>query len=118
MNYDHIFDSSKSGETEFKINHKNNEMLTVLFKEENIVLKADVHGNAVFESLDGTQLKKDKAQSDRLFSKLYCSVKDKTLTVRFPVTKTVDHYPNCDGEYDRYSEIIVDNIYITCPVGK
>lgn len=34
------------------------------------------------------------------------------------VYETIDHYPNCDGEYDRYSEVIVENILITCPIGK
>ncbi len=117
MNYDHIFDSSERlYEAEFEIGYENDKQITVLFERENIVLTADVHGNAIFMDLDGKEIKKEKAQSDRLFSKIYCLVKEGAITVRFPITKTVDHYPNCDGEYDRYSEIIVDNIYITCPV--
>ena len=72
--------------------------------------------NAVFSNTDGTELFKDKASSDRLFSFIYCTINKGTINVRFPVTETIDHYPDCDGEYDRYSVKIVDNIIITYPV--
>ncbi len=117
MNYEHIFDSSKSAyEVEFEINRNISDTITVLFKKENIVLTADSHGNATFAHPDGTEIKKDKAEANRLLNSIYCSVKEDVITVRFPVTETIDHYPNCDGEYDRYSERIVDNILVTCPV--
>ncbi|MBQ7134121.1 MAG: hypothetical protein IJO20_06455 [Ruminococcus sp.] len=118
MKYDYIYDSSKSVyEKSFEIDSENKKSLTVFFEKEGIVLTADTFGNAVFEKEDGEKIKEDKAQSDRLFSSIYCSVKSGEICVRFPVTETVDHYPNCDGEYDRYSVKIVDNIIITCPVG-
>ena len=119
MKYDYIFDSNKSYyETEFEIDYENEKSLTVLFEKENVVLVADAHGNAVFENLDRTEIIKGKAHSNRLFSNIYCKVKDNEICVRFPVTETIDHYPNCDGEYDRYSKRIVDNIIITCPIGE
>lgn len=119
MIYENIYDSSKSVyEKEFEIDHENDKSLTVFFEKEGVTLVADAHGNAVFTDEDGNEIKKDKALSDRLFGSIYCSVKDDAICVRFPVTETVDHYPNCDGEYDRYSVKIVDNIIVTCPVGK
>ncbi len=117
MNYEHIFDSSKSTyEVEFEIDRSISDTITVLFEKENIVLTADSHGAATFARPDGTEIKKVKAEADRLFGSIYCSVKEGVITVTFPVTETIDHYPNCDGEYDRYSKKIIDNILVTCPV--
>ncbi len=117
MKYDYVFDSSKSVyESKFEIDRDKSDDITVFFENEDIVLTADIHGNAVFSNTDGTELFKDKANSDRFFSFIYCTVKDSTINVRFPVTETIDHYPDCDGEYDRYSVKVVDNIIITCPV--
>ena len=119
MSYDHIFDSSNhTYEVEFKIDRENDKPLTVLFEKENIVLVADSHGNATFMSTDNTIIKEDKALSDRFFSRIYCVVNNNKISVRFPVIETIDHYPDCDGEYDRYSERIIDSIIITCPVNK
>ncbi len=119
MKYDHIFDSNgRIYETEFEIDYQNDKPTTILFEKENVVFTADAHGNATFMTLDGKEIRKDKAEGKGYFSSIYCLVKDNTITVRFPIKKTVDHYPNCDGEYDRWSEVIVDNILITCPVDE
>lgn len=117
MKYDHIFDSSASVyETKCEFDRNKAEEITVLFEKEGVMLTADIYGNYTFESTDGTVVKNGKAESDRCFMFIYCSVKDNVINVRFPITETVDHYPNCDGEYDRYSTKIVDNIVITCKV--
>lgn len=117
MKYNYVFDSSKSVyESKFEIDRDTNDEITVFFENENIVLSADAHGNAIFCNTDGIEILRDKAQSDRYFSFIYCTVKDGTISVRFPVTETIDHYPNCDGEHDRYSVKIVHNIIITCPI--
>lgn len=116
MTYDAIFDSSSTiYEKEFAIDSEKDTPLTVFFEKENIVLQADCQGNAVFMNPDGIELYRSKAESDRLFLKIYCKIKDNTVTVRFPVIEWVDHYPNCDGEYDRWSEIERDNILFTYP---
>lgn len=117
MNYDYIFNDNSLYEVEFEIDYENDKPITVFFEKENITLTADKHGNAVFNTADGTEIKKDKAQADRFFLSIYCSVKDGVINVRFPVTETIDHYPNCDGEYDRYFTKVIDNIVITCNVG-
>lgn len=117
MTYDHIFDSSKSVyEVCYPFSDNSNQPLTVLFEKENVSLAADKNGNAVLLSTDGVTLSTAKAESDRRFSEVYCLVKERTITLRFPIKETIDHYPNCDGEYDRYSERIVDNVIITFSV--
>ncbi len=116
MQYDYIYNSSNcASEVEVKIDYEKLIPVSVLFEKENIVLSADTFGNAVFQNAEGKEILKDKANGDkRYFSKIYVSVKGAEICVRFPITETIDHYPNCDGEYDRYSERIVDNINICC----
>lgn len=114
MNYDYILDSILNL-NEVKFDFEGDKM-SVLFENEGVVLTADKDGNYAIESKDGTAVSSGKAQSDRRFMFIYCSIKDNAISVRFPVTETVDHYPNCDGEYDRYSTKIIDNIIVTCEV--
>lgn len=117
MKYNYIFDSSKTlYDKEFEIEREKSEKITIFFEKEGVVLTADIHGNATFESVDGKIIKKDKADSSRFFSFIYCIVNHNVITVTFPVTETVDHYPDCDGEFDRYSVKIIDKIIITCPL--
>ena len=118
MEYNFIYDSSVMvGEKEYSIKREcyNSPILPyhVLFVQEGIVLTADADGNAVFSNLEGTELFRDKADGQgRYFSGFYCKVKDGVISVRFPIQEVVDHYPNCDGEYDRYSYITRDNVVI------
>lgn len=116
MNYDYIYHSSDLAcEVEVELDIDNLVPVNVWFEKENITLTADASGNAVFTDANGNEISKDKAQGkNRYFRMLYVSVKNGRIMVRFPVTETVDHYPNCDGEYDRYSVRIVDNITIHC----
>ncbi len=117
MNYNKIYDSGNCcSEVEVKFDCVNQTPVCVLFEKENIVLCADTFGNAVFSDIEGNELLKGKANGKgRNFSKIYVSIKDAEICVRFPIIETIDHYPNCDGEYDRYSERIIDNINICCP---
>lgn len=118
MQYDHVYDSGvRRWEAEYPIDRERDLPVTVLFEREQIVLTADADGNAVFHRSDGTELLTAKADgSQRRFSSIYCGVTGSAPSVRFPIKETVDHYPNCDGEYDRWSEVIVDNVVITCPL--
>ena len=119
MKYDFTYDSSRvSGERnyEFKREHYDSPIfsLSILFEQEHVCLEADAYGNAIFSDLEGVELYRDKADGQgRYFSEFYCQVKDGAISVRFPIQEVVDHYPNCDGEYDRYSYITRDNVIIT-----
>jgi hypothetical protein len=119
MKYDFTYDSSRgSGERnyEFKREHYDSPIfsLSILFEQEHVCLEADAYGNAIFSDLEGVELYRDKADGQgRYFSEFYCQVRDGAISVRFPIQEVVDHYPNCDGEYDRYSYITRDNVMIT-----
>ena len=114
MNYDYIYDKNSPYETEYKFNDKTE--LTVFFSNENIILKVDKDGNAIFTTAEGKEIKREKAESDRRFSLVYVNSYNGEISVNFPIIETVDHYPHCDGEYDRYSERIIDNIVFTLSV--
>ena len=43
------------------------------------------------------------SEGERTFSEFQIEKKGEILFVLFGHTETVDHYPNCDGEFDRYS---------------
>lgn len=118
MKFDYIFDSSiRTCEAEVDFDYENMIPAKVLFEKENITLTADAMGNAVFTDSEGNEIYNGKAEGEnRYFSKIFVSVTNGKICVRFPVTETIDHYPNCDGEYDRYTERIVDNICIYCPL--
>lgn len=118
MKCDFIYDSSKeSGERNynFKREHYDSPIfsLYILFEKENVCLEVDADGNAIFSDANGIELYRDKADGQgRYFSEFYCEVRDGAISVRFPIQEVVDHYPNCDGEYDRYSYITKDNVMI------
>lgn len=119
MNYDHIFIKDPwVYEAEYPFDPENRNPLTILFEKEGILLRADPQGNAVFCNLQGEEICRGKADGkDRYFTKIYCRVTDNAILVRFPRTKWVDNYPHCDGEYDRWDEITIENILITCDIG-
>lgn len=116
MEYNSVYDSSTTlGEKEYSIKREryNSPIVPyrVLFVQEGIVLTADADGNAVLCNTEGAELFRDKADGQgRYFSGFYCKVKDGVISVRFPIREVIDHYPNCDGEYDRYSYITRDNV--------
>ena len=118
MKYDFIYDSSNTlGEKcyEFKGEDRDSRIysLCIFFEKENVRLEADVYGNAIFYDANGTELYRDKADGQgRYFCEFYCKVNGSVISVRFPIQEVVDHYPNCDGEFDRYSYITRDNIVI------
>ena len=117
MQQDHIYNSAeRTIEGQATIDYEKNVPVTVLFEKENIVLKADADGNALFYDLEGRELHRDKAEGEKRFGSVYFCVKKNAICLRFPITEWIDHYPNCDGEYDRWTERIVDNVYITYPI--
>lgn len=115
---DHIFDSSAQVyETTYAIQRETDTPMTIFFPQEQIVLQADAQGNAVFFHADGTEIRKEKLDGNgRFFSRIVCRVNAQTIFAKFITSKWVDHYPHCDGEHDRWSEIFVDQIEIACPV--
>jgi len=120
MGYDYVFDSEKpmwgSLDERVEIDSEAKPQVSILFEKEGVVLHADCHGNSFFCDIDGNVIHEDKAEANSLFSSVRVCVGEDKIIAKFPVTKWIDHYPNCDGEYDRWSEVIVDTICIYCPI--
>ena len=118
MKYDFVYDSSKmSGEKNYVFKPEDYDTpvisLCIFFEKENLCLKVDEAGYAIFSDGNGVELYREKADGRGCyFSECYCKVGDGVISVRFPIQEIVDHYPNCDGEYDRYSYITKDNVLI------
>ena len=115
MKYDYIYDSTRQiYEEKLEFEGETKPSVTVLFSEEGVVLQADNNGNAIFFDLEGYELYKARAEYEgKAFRWIYFHVSKNTLSVSFTVTKLVDNYPHCDGEYDRWDEIVVKKIPIT-----
>ena len=116
MEYNYIYDSSRtSGEKDITIERERYDApitpVYVLFQQEAVYLEADAYGNAAIFDLNGGELFRAKADGKgRYFSEFYCKVKDGVISIRFPIQEVVDHYPNCDGEHDRYSYVTKENV--------
>ncbi len=118
MKYDHIFNSTlQTEEAAFTFDKENNAPICVFFENENISLKADHLGNAVFFNNDGEEILSAKTEYRHRFQLFACKVTQNDIILRFPTTIEIDHYPHCDGEYDRWSERRV-NCMITCPIQR
>lgn len=115
MKYDYIYDSTTQNyEKKFEFDGENKPEITVFFEKEKVFLRADREGNALFFDMDGKELFKARAvYDDGYFSWIYCCVSKNTVSVSFTVTKLVDNYPHCDGEYDRWDEIVVKKVPFT-----
>lgn len=120
MEFDYVFDSEQvrwgSCEEKLELDIEKKPQVSVLFEKEGVILHADCHGNTVFRDTDGNEVYVEAVDTERLFWNIYVSVDEGKICVRFPATKWIDYYPNCDGEHDRWSEVIVDNFYVYCPL--
>lgn len=72
-------------------------------------------GEAVFYDAQNNEVgRTDKGAGT--YEKVALVWQAESLTVQFGHTETVDHYPNCDGEYDRYSTTFVVERTVTLHV--
>ena len=119
MGYDLIFDSEEKicgrRREEVEFDGETKPAASILFDREGIVLHADRNGNVTFCDLDGNVVHRGKAESTKPFSRVRVRVHEGCAVAEFLATKWIDHYPHCDGEYDRWSEVIVNTVAILCP---
>ncbi len=57
----------------------------------------------VFRDMDGNELCRTEDR-DRSYREFLLAWKQGSISIQFGATEVIDHYPNCDGEYDRWSE--------------
>ena len=118
MSYDLIYDSKVSFyEKKVEFDENRTTPVTVLFEQEGVILQADANGEVAFSLMDGMPLHHEVLPvCGRYFSLMYCSVIKDAIKVRMVHVDTVDNYPHCDGEHDRYDEIERDSAEAIFPL--
>ncbi len=81
----------------------------ILFKEENIAAVIECTGEIQFRRPDDMRntiasVTVPKQEGGReIYMDVTCSVEDGQIVLKMPIYSWIDHYPNCDGESDRWS---------------
>lgn len=82
---------------------------SILFKGENIAAVVECTGEIEFRRPDDMRtaiaaVTVPKQEGGReIYMDITCSVEDGQIILKMPIYSWIDHYPNCDGESDRWS---------------
>lgn len=85
----------------------------VYFENEKIYLIVENTGKLVFKNEDGEQLAQTVVKPDTKngkFDDAFCKVTDGEIYLYLPIVDYEDNYPNCDGEYDRWTVVHIGYI--------
>lgn len=112
MTYDHIISSSESLKQErFHLSCGFYETTGFLFEDLNLQLSIHCRGEFTFSTPEGRPLKTVSAKPMDSGRGCYMDVMitraGDTLSFQLPEYKWIDHYPNCDGESDRWDAGII-----------
>lgn len=107
---DIIFNSER-GRRKLQIASGHVSETVVLFEKEELAVRIYAQGRAEFLDLEGNLLASGKVQPQtggrEVYEEVVCEADENTVTLRFPIVKWIDNYPNCDGEYDRWESVII-----------
>jgi hypothetical protein len=88
------------------------------------IIEVSHRGGVRFYDKENTLLT-ETAETENEFAQVGLSLKQDKLLLSFGQEETVDHYPNCDGEHDRYStkwvsmyEVSLDTVKNKAEVAK
>ena len=80
---------------------------TILFEKENIAAVIEAKGIIEFynmnDELIATGNIHEVTSGRGLYQEVCCQFEDNMLKLQFQIYEWIDHYPNCDGEHDRWS---------------
>ncbi len=103
--------NSENGSQKYQIASGYISETVILFKKEEIAIRVFAEGRVDFLDLDGNPLAVGKVEAQtggrEVYEELVCEADEKTLTLKFPIVKWIDNYPNCDGENDRWDSVII-----------
>ena len=66
-------------------------------------IEATQKGEVIFRDMEGKELCRCEEQ-EQAYREIRLLWKQGELSLQFGATEFIDHYPNCDGEYDRWDE--------------
>ena len=124
MKYDHIIEFSENlKEERFHLSCGFYETTSFLFREAGFSVGIHCRGAFTFYTVDGKKLETVKAKpmtSGRgCYMDVLISTTEDEVIFQLPDYEWIDHYPNCDGESDRWdTRIIGINDEIRYPVSK
>ena len=82
-----------------------------LFKEEEFYVIIHCKGEFSFYTMNGELIEEKQAKKMETGRECYMDVtievKDNNILFKLPEYSWIDHYPNCDGESDRYDAKII-----------
>ena len=89
----------------------------IAFENEKIVVSIEAKtGEVTFYDLQGNHLLSATVDvppaGDEKYSEVSCSVDESRIRLGFPTYSYEDNYPNCDGEYDRWTKVISGYRYL------
>ncbi len=107
---DIIFNSKNNQQASFQLASGYISQTTVFFEEENILAIIQAKGEVSFFKEDallatGSVIKVESGKG--VYEEINLKVKNNVIELNFPVYQWIDHYPNCDGEHDRWSTKII-----------
>ena len=107
-----VFDSDVfSGENLVSLACGHISLNQIVFTKQNVAVNIETRtGEVEFFDLQENKLLSAKVEipqsGDERFSEVKCSATAENITLGFPQYTYKDNYPNCDGEYDRWTKTI------------
>lgn len=106
-----IIFNSENGSRKYQIASGYISETVILFEREETIALVYAEGRVGFFDRDGNSLAEGKVESQtggrEVYEEVVCEADETALTLRFPIVKWIDNYPNCDGENDRWDSVII-----------
>ena len=106
-----IIFNSENGSQKYQIASGYISETIILFEREETTALVYAEGRVEFFDRDGNSLAEGKVESQtggrEVYEEVVCEAAETTLTLKFPIVKWIDNYPNCDGENDRWDSVII-----------
>jgi len=84
---------------------------TILFEKENVAAVIQAKGTVAFYNMDDELIAAGKVPADKsgkeVYEEIRCQAENNSIILQFPIYEWIDHYPNCDGEHDRWDTRII-----------
>lgn len=112
MKYDHIIQAAeKLNDTPFHLSCGFYETTAFLFEGANFAVNIHCKGSFTFYTVDGKKIESIKAKpmtdGRGCYMDVLITTETNGVTFKLPDYSWTDHYPNCDGESDRWSAKII-----------
>lgn len=106
-NIDITFNSEKNEEKSYQLASGHISTTSILFENENLVAVVEASGDVAFYNMEDELIAKASVPAveggRKVYEEIVCCAENGKILLKFPICEWIDHYPNCDGEHDRWS---------------